>query len=379
MSESGAARAGGARKLRVGVVFGGRSTEHEISIMSARNVVAALDPMRFETVLIGIDKNGRFRLHDARALGAVSAREGEWVDAPLVTLAPRAGAAELVLEPGAAPRAAIDVVFPVLHGPLGEDGTVQGLLELLDVPYVGSAVLGSALGMDKDVAKRLLRAAGIPVGPFVTLRKAEFEREPRAVCRAAAALGFPLFTKPANAGSSVGVRRVTQESDVESALLHAFAFDTKALAEVAIEGREIEVAVLGNEEPLASVPGEIVVQHADGFYSYEAKYLDEHGALLKIPAELSSEKTREVQALALATFLALECRGLSRVDFFLRPNGELLVNEINTMPGFTAVSMYPKLWEASGIGPAALVARLIELAFERKQQQRALCHDASGR
>jgi D-alanine-D-alanine ligase len=255
------------------------------------------------------------------------------------------------------------VVFPVLHGPMGEDGTVQGLLELAGVPYVGAGVLGSAIGMDKDVMKRLLRDAGLPIGPFVALRKSDFQRDPDAACARAAGLGFPLFTKPANLGSSVGITRVADESALTAALAHAFEYDVKALAEAGIAGREVECSVLGGDDPVASLPGEIVVRHADRFYSYDAKYMDENGAELRIPAALSPEQTAEVQRLAIASFRALECHGLARVDFFLRDDGSLLVNEINTLPGFTAVSMYPKLWEASGIGIGELVKRLIDLAW----------------
>jgi D-alanine-D-alanine ligase len=361
------------RRLRVGVLFGGRSAEHEVSILSARNVVNALDGDRFEPVLIGIDHAGRWSLQSRNMLAAASDPLQVHLDdaAPPAALEPAPTHALMVH--GTAPSGiAIDVVFPVLHGPMGEDGTVQGLLELADLPYVGAGVLGSAVGMDKDVMKRLLHGAGIPVARHVVLHKHELRRDPAAVCARVAELGFPLFTKPANLGSSVGIRRVTDPAHLAAALAHAFEFDTKALAEASVDGREIECSVLGSHDPIASIAGEIVVHHPDHFYSYDAKYIDEHGAELKIPAELTAAQLAEVQRLAIATFRATECHGLARVDFFLRPNGELVVNELNTMPGFTAISMYPKLWEASGIPPRELVARLIDLALERHAERREL-------
>lgn len=319
-------------RLLVGVLFGGRSAEHEISIQSARNVIAALDPDRFDVVPISIGRDGRWN--------------------PQIEVN------------------TLDVVFPVLHGPMGEDGTVQGMLELADVPYVGAGVLGSAVGMDKDVMKRLLRDAGIPVTRHHALRAAEYRRAPlRLVCEVEEHIGYPAFVKPANLGSSVGITRVTTRAELPGAIEKAFQYDVKVLVEAAVVGREIECAVLGNDEPVASVAGEIVVQHLDGFYSYDAKYVSDTGALLQVPAVLDAVTLREVQRLSLATFHALECSGLARVDFFLRPGGELLVNEINTLPGFTAISMYPKLWAASGVQPRELVTRLIELALERHRQR----------
>ncbi len=357
-------------RIRVGILFGGRSAEHEVSILSARNIFLALDRERFDPVLIGIDKRGRW-LPQADALLLAETR-----DVRLVRL--NEAAAPVAIEPGNASGALIaagqrpDVIFPVLHGPMGEDGTVQGLLELAGLPYVGAGVLGSAVGMDKDVMKRLLRDAGIPVARSHTVRAAEFARDAAAACARARDLGFPVFTKPANLGSSVGIRRVARTEDLHDAIAFALRFDTKVIVEESIDGREIEVAVLGNDDPRASIPGEIRVQHADGFYSYDAKYVDEHGAALDIPAVLDADTTRRAQEMAVRAFCALECSGLARVDFFLRPNGELLVNEINTLPGFTAISMYPKLWEASGLAQHDLISRLIELALERHAVRRAL-------
>lgn len=357
--------------IRVGILFGGRSAEHEVSILSARNILAALDRSRFEPVLVGIDKAGRWLLQSESAL-LESAR-----DPRLVRVDPRGS--PVVLEPRplqagdarAEGRLDVDVIFPILHGPLGEDGTVQGLLELADLPYVGAGVLGSALGMDKHLMKRVLRDADIPVTAYRAITKRQFEKDPAAACRLAAEVGFPLFTKPANLGSSVGIRRVADERELPAALAHAFEFDLKALAEAAVVGREIECAVLGNEDPVASVPGEVVVRHADGFYSYEAKYVDD-GADLRIPAPLTPAEVKLVQSAAVRTFQALDCSGMGRVDFFLRPDGRLLVNEINTIPGFTRISMYPKLWEASGIGQTELVSRLIDLALDRHDRRRRL-------
>ena len=358
------------RRIRVGILFGGRSAEHEVSILSARNVVRALDPDAYEPVLIGIDRSGRWTLQSQHVLEAA-------IDPRAVGL--EAGTPSVAIEAipsgqaaAASQAAAVDVVFPVLHGTMGEDGTVQGLLELADVPYVGAGVLGSAVGMDKDVMKRLLRDAGIPVARHVAVRKADLLRDPAATCARASELGFPLFVKPANSGSSIGIRRVTDPGTLADAFAHAFEFDTKALAEEAVPGREIECSVLGGDDPIASEVGEIIVQHADQFYSYSAKYLDENGALLQIPAALDPAQVAEVKRLAIASFRALECYGLARVDFFLRSDGALFVNEINTIPGFTAISMYPKLWEASGLSTRALVSRLIELALQRHEERRQL-------
>lgn len=360
-------------RIRVGILFGGRSAEHEVSILSARNILAALDRSRFDPVLVGIDKAGRWLLQSEAAL-LESARDPRLVrvdtqGAPVI-LEPRPIQAGAPCPDGCLK---VDVIFPVLHGPLGEDGTVQGLLELADLPYVGAGVLGSALGMDKHLMKRVLRDADIPVTPFRAVTKGEFENDPASACRLAAEVGFPLFTKPANLGSSVGIRRVADERGLASALAHAFEFDLKALAEAAVVGREIECAVLGNDDPQASIPGEILVHHRDGFYSYDAKYVDAEGASWKIPADLPPAVTARVRELAVATFRTLELAGMARVDFFLaRDTGALYVNEVNTIPGFTAVSMYPKMWEATGLSASALISRLVDLAIERRDARRAL-------
>jgi len=364
-------------KTRVIILFGGRSAEHEVSLLSARNVLAALDRDRFEPVLVGIDKQGRWRRESERTLEAAAG------DPRLLHLDPAAPA--LSIEEGLEIQAAgpafagrdDEVVFPVLHGTNGEDGTVQGMLELAGVAYVGAGVLGSAVGMDKDVAKRLMRDAGLPVVDSRVVTAAELTADPGAgagaVMAQAAALGFPLFVKPANAGSSVGVSRVRDPAALGEALRAALAYDRKALLERAVDAREIECAVLGNDDPRASVPGEIVVSHRDGFYSYDAKYVDADGATWRIPADVPPAVAAEVQALAVRTFRVLDLAGMARVDFFLdRKTAKLYVNEVNTIPGFTAISMYPKMWEASGLSSRDLVTRLVELAIERRNARRRL-------
>ena len=362
------------KKTRVIILFGGRSAEHEISLLSARNVLSALDRTRFEPVLVGIDKAGRWHRESERTLEAAAG------DPRAVRL--DAGAPAVAMEDAlvtSAPGGALDaldsdtVVFPVLHGTFGEDGTVQGAFELAGIAYVGAGVLGSAIGMDKDVAKRLLRDAGIPVVDFAVVTAAAFRRDAAAALRALPDLGYPRYVKPANAGSSVGVSRAAGPGDLERAVRAALAFDSKVLVERAVDAREIECAVLGNDDPQASIPGEIVVHHKDGFYSYDAKYVDPEGASWKIPAELPPEMIARVQTQAVATFRALELAGMARVDFFVTRNlSALYVNEVNTIPGFTAVSMYPKMWQASGLSPSALVTRLIELAIERRDVRRSL-------
>ena len=362
------------KKTPVIILFGGRSAEHEISLLSARNVLSALDRTRFEPMLVGIDKAGRWHRESERTLEAAAGDpRGVMLDAS----APAVGMEDALVArgPGSAPGA-IDseaVVFPVLHGTFGEDGTVQGAMELAGIAYVGAGVLGSAVGMDKDVAKRLLRDAGIPIVDFGVVTAGAFRRDPAGALRALPDLGYPRYVKPANAGSSVGVSRAAGPADLERAVRAALAFDTKVLIERAVDAREIECAVLGNDDPQASIPGEILVHHKDGFYSYDAKYVDPDGASWKIPADLPPETIARVQTLAVATFRALELSGMARVDFFVTRDGRALyVNEVNTIPGFTAVSMYPKMWEASGLGQQALLTRLIELALERRDARRQL-------
>jgi D-alanine-D-alanine ligase len=351
------------KRLRVAILFGGRSAEHEISVVSARNIAAAMDKEKYEIVSIGIDKHGRWLVDEGarRLLGPRQAQVKLQRGSETAAVIPGAAQAPAVCFSSRAPLTGVDVVFPVLHGPFGEDGTVQGLLKLANVPFVGAGVLGSAIGMDKDVMKRLLRDAKLPVAKFLV-----FEHDSARTIDFAAvkrALGLPLFVKPANLGSSVGISKVDGKTQFAAAIKNAFLYDTKVVIEENIRGREIECSVLGNQTPIASVPGEIVTRH--DFYSYEAKYIDEKGARLVIPAELRAAVARKIQELAIKTFKVLCCQGMARVDFFLRDNREVIVNEINTIPGFTQISMYPKLWEASGIPYPELIDRLIQLALER--------------
>ena len=345
-------------KIRVAVLFGGKSAEHEVSLRSAKNIVAALDPDTYDVVAIGIEKSGRWLPANASQRKLLGTSERLAASDTMVLAVIPEGNGELI-GGGNVTSGAIDVVFPVLHGPFGEDGTVQGLLKLANVPFVGPGVLGSAIGMDKDMTKRLLRDAGIPIGKFLACTKSE----PVSFKEAKKKLGIPLFIKPANMGSSVGVYKVKDEKEFEKALTDSFKFDTKVMIEEFIKGRELECGVLGNENPRASKVGEVIPHHE--FYSYEAKYLDENGAGLEIPAKIAKRVEREVQELAVKAFKVLACEGMSRVDFFLKDDGTVLVNEINTIPGFTSISMFPLLWEASGIPPRKLVDTLIELAIER--------------
>lgn len=374
------------KKTRVIILFGGRSAEHEVSLLSARNVFLGLDRSRFDPVLVGIDKQGHWRIEpdktllnasgDPRMLKLVAAGQELSVpvhpeDTDMANVANRTNVANS--DPTRPLLGSDDVVFPVLHGTYGEDGTVQGLLELADVAYVGPGHLGSAVGMDKDVAKRLLAQAGIPVVPWRVVTAHTMKGDPGRCLAVAAELGFPAFVKPANAGSSVGVSKVKTPGELEPALRAALRYDTKVLVEASVNAREIECAVLGNDDPIASMPAEIIVHHKDGFYSYDAKYVDADGADAKIPADLAPDLTARVRALAVETFRALELAGMSRVDFFLdKDSNQLYVNEVNTIPGFTAISMYPKMWEASGVPIKELVSRLIDLAIERRAARRAL-------
>src|SRR6188768_67761 len=365
-------------KLRVAVLFGGRSAEHEISLLSARFVVESLDRNKYEPILVGIDKSGRWLLQE-EALLLNAARDPRLVKlnqampAVLLSAHPASDGRGLQrVDPASGPALAVDVIFPVLHGPMGEDGTVQGLLELSGLPYVGAGVLGSAVGMDKDVMKRLLLQAGLPVLPYQTLRRNEWQAAPERALSRLLQLGFPQFVKPANLGSSVGVSRAKSEAELTPALEHAFEFDDKLVIEAGLDHpREVECAVLGGDVPRASVPGEITIDHPDGYYSYAAKYVDGSGVNTKIPADLTPEQIEAVQRLALSTFRTLECEGLARVDLFLDAGLGWYVNEINTLPGFTAVSMFPKLWEASGVPAGQLMSFLIDDALARASRKLA--------
>ncbi|OQB18243.1 MAG: D-alanine--D-alanine ligase A [Parcubacteria group bacterium ADurb.Bin192] len=349
------------QKIKVGILYGGKSAEHEVSLQSAINILEALNRDKYEPVLICIDKNGQWRLNRGAQLSSDNGIP--------IALPPQSQGRIFSLSDGSQ-ILTLDAVFPVLHGPFGEDGTVQGLLKLADVPFVGAGVLGSAVGMDKDVMKRLLRDAGLPVGKFMTLKSHEPIPDYQTIVDV---LGSPFFIKPANMGSSVGVSKIHDKDAYEHGLSEAFDFDTKIILEENIPGREIECAVLGNEQPLVSIPGEVVPTH--DFYSYEAKYLDENGAVLKIPADIPDQVAQRIQKLAIKTFETLSCEGLGRVDFFLKENNEIIVNEINTIPGFTKISMYPKLWEAGGIPYTELIDKLIQLAMDRFQKERKLKTD----
>jgi len=358
-------------RRRVVVLFGGRSSEHEISCLSARSVIDALEGDDVEVVPIGIARDGRwFVLPGPPALPSETGRMPEVVaDATaLARLAGDDGTPALVLADGS--RSAVDVVFPVLHGPRGEDGAIQGLLEVAGVPYVGAGVLGSALGMDKAMQKALWAAAGLPVVPYVVAGEPEWLDDEEGVLARATALGFPLFTKPASLGSSVGITKVATAEELPAAIATAFRFERKIVIEHGIDPvREIECAVLGNDDPVASVCGEIVPEgHA--FYDYEAKYLDEHGARLVIQATLDPALASRVQHLAVTAFTTIACAGMARVDCFVRVD-EVWLNEINTIPGFTSISMYPKLWEASGLAYPDLVTKLLDLAVERFEAEHA--------
>ena len=358
-------------KVRVGIIFGGRSAEHEVSLQSARNIVDALDRTRFEPVLIGIDKAGHWHLNDTSnflinqenpALIALNQSNRE------LAVVPGKTSQQVVETSGNGLLAHIDVIFPIVHGTLGEDGCLQGLLRMADLPFVGSDVLGSAVCMDKDISKRLLRDAGIAVTPFITLTRSNAGRT--SFDTAVKKLGLPMFVKPANQGSSVGVSKVGNEAEYYAAVELALGFDQKVLVESAVRGREIECAVLGNENPVASGCGEIVV--SSGFYSYDSKYIDGQAAQVVVPADISHEASERIRRLALEAFEVLGCAGLARVDVFLTDDGEVLINEINSLPGFTRISMYPKLWQAAGMSYSELVSRLIELALERHAGRKGL-------
>jgi D-alanine-D-alanine ligase len=375
------------KKIRVGVLFGGRSGEHEISLRSALTVMSAMNPARYELVPIGITRDGRWRLRadaisslrqPAAKLHALG-RGGVPVSLPPY----RHGGLVLAMSPGngsagtrydkSATLPSLDVIFPVLHGTFGEDGTIQGLLELAGIPYVGAGILGSAIGMDKDVQKRLLRENGIPIVRYFCVTQAAAASDSERIQRLADELGYPIFVKPNALGSSIGVSRVPSRTALMKALREAFQYDRKVLLEAECRGREFECAVLGNDEPLASAVGEIMLHPHHRFYSYESKYVDPRGAQVKIPADLPEAQDRRIRDFSTAAFKTLGLRGMARVDFLARADlSECYVNEVNTIPGFTDISMYPKLWEASGLPLPRLIERLIELALEEHRQRAKL-------
>lgn len=354
-------------KIRVGIMFGGRSGEHEVSLRSARSIMDAIDKTKYEVLPIGITKEGRWIAGGDPLAALQSGQE----TTPAALLGEPGERTIMAIEPaperqGLSLRdiATVDVIFPVLHGPFGEDGTIQGLLELADIPYVGAGVAGSAVGMDKALFKSIMTARGIPILPYELVLRSEWEAKPEAVMeRIEQKLEYPVFVKPANLGSSVGISKAKDRASLAQALSEAAAYDRRLLVEQGVNAREIEVSVLGNEDPIASVPGEVIP--GDEFYSYADKYLHDDAQLL-IPAPLSAEQIKDVQRIALAAYTAIDCAGLARCDFFLdRDTGAIWMNELNTIPGFTSISMYPKLWEVSGISYPELIDRLIQLALAR--------------
>ncbi|MCL5432655.1 MAG: D-alanine--D-alanine ligase [Patescibacteria group bacterium] len=347
------------KKIKVCLLFGGKSGEHEVSLQSAKSVYEALDKKKYDVFLVGIEKSGKWLLGNSSNYLLNSS------DPKLIKLN-KAKMKEIT--PDALDS--VDVFFPVTHGTFGEDGCLQGLLEFTNAGYVGAGVLGSSVGMDKDVMKRLLKQAGIPVPDFFVFQKSEYS--PKIIKQIILKFKFPVFVKPANMGSSVGISKANNIQQLKKAISDAFSYDTKILIEENVTGREIECSVLGNENPKASLPGEVIPSTKHGFYSYEAKYIDEKGANLLIPAKLPLKTVQKIQDLAVKTFKTLECSGMARVDFFLKKDGTVFINEINTLPGFTKISMYPKLWEATGIPYSKLLDKLIELALEKKKQKDSL-------
>ncbi|HLY99322.1 MAG TPA: D-alanine--D-alanine ligase [Candidatus Angelobacter sp.] len=377
------------KKLRVGVLFGGRSGEHEVSLLSAASVLKAIDSAKYDVVPIGITKQGQW-VTDAHAGQMLRGESGRPASesmpatavlakgkAVIVPPAPRDGSL-MPLESAAHGSSGqpihVDVIFPVLHGTFGEDGTIQGLLELADIPYVGSGVLGSAAGMDKDIMKHLFAAAGLPIVKHVTLLRSQWEKEPKTVVREIErSLKYPVFVKPANLGSSVGISKARTRQELTPAIEMAAAYDRRIVVEEGVgrkkhKARELECAVLGNDDPKASVVGEVVP--AGEFYDYNAKYVDE-GSQLLIPAKITKKQMKTVQEMAVRAFKAVDCAGLARVDFLMDPKTEkVYANEVNTMPGFTSISMYPKMWAASGLAYPDLIDRLIQLALERHREKK---------
>lgn len=358
-------------KIRVAVLFGGRSTEHEISLLSAQNIIKALPKDKYEPVLIGIDKTGKwFFQRDSIALFASQdPKKVILSDTSMpMLLSQNSNDHRLITAENGTDLGRIDVLFPILHGTYGEDGSLQGLAKLANLPCVGPGILGSAVGMDKEVMKRLLRDAGIDNAKFVTIRSYNYKNfHYRDV---AAQLGNDLFVKPANLGSSVGISYVTTADQFDKAVLHALQYDAKVIVEEKIVGRELECAVLGNQFPEASIVGEVIPKNT--WYSYEAKYIDEFGAGLEVPAKISTEDSDRIRALSIKTYQVLECSGMARVDMFMTPDKRLFINEINTLPGFTNISMYPTLWKHSGLSNEELVDKLVQLAIEAHQDFESL-------
>lgn len=356
------------RRIRAIVLFGGKSGEHDVSLRSAQTVIGALDPDRYEVIPVGITRDGQW-LNGGDPMTALTATSPLFAIADGGETQSKVPVAVDAGLPAALSADEVDIVIPVLHGPMGEDGTVQGMLELSGIPYVGSGVLGSAVAMDKGIAKTILAQAGIPQVPWLTVTRREWERDPGAVtARVADELGFPCFTKPANMGSSVGVAKVHDLKELAASMDLAARFDRRIVIEQGVDARELEVAVLGNDDPVASIAGEIVPSRE--FYDYEAKYIDDNSELL-IPAPIDPATLAELQRIAVAAFRALDLAGMARVDFFLeRTSGQVLLNEVNTIPGFTSISMFPLLWAASGVPLPELVDRLVGYALDRHRDRR---------
>ncbi len=357
------------KKINVGLVFGGRSGEHEVSLLSAKSIFNALDKNKYNVFLIGVDKQGHwllgnpanYLLHSENpkliALNKSAAKT--------ITPVSKAEKGEIIAVETGKELGKIDVFFPIIHGTYGEDGTLQGMFEMINVAYVGAGVTGSAIGMDKDFQKKLLKQAGLNVADFFTVKKSAYSDN--TIGEVEKKFKYPVFVKPANLGSSVGISKAHNRKELIESIKDAYKYDTKIMVEEYIKGREIECSVLGNDNPVASVPGEVKPHHE--FYSYEAKYIDENGAGLIIPADLPKELTLEIQKAAVKTFTSLDCAGFARVDFFLTPENKVYVNEINTLPGFTKISMFPKLFGATGIPYAELLDRLINLALDKKREK----------
>jgi len=357
------------KKINIGLVYGGRSGEHEVSLQSAKSIYDALDKNKYIVYLIGIDKQGHWLLGDPASY-LLNSENPKLIAlnksmSKSVTPISRAEKGEIISVETGRGMGKIDVFFPIIHGTYGEDGTLQGLFEMLNTAFVGAGVLGSAVGMDKDIQKRLLKEAGINVANFMAIKKNNFSKN--SVKEILKKFKLPVFVKPANCGSSVGISKAHTEKELIKFIDYAFKYDTKIMIEEYIVGREIECAVMGNDKPIASVPGEVMPNHE--FYSYEAKYIDENGAGLKIPAELPVKITKEIRQIAIKTFSVLDCSGFARVDFFLTKKNKIYINEINTLPGFTKISMFPKLFGATGIPYTELLDRLINLALEKKAEK----------
>jgi len=374
MSEEDRKSGASNRKVRVGVIFGGRSGEHEVSLMSARSVISALDPEKYEVVMIGITKSGRWLTGDVTA--ALESGIDESTRFAVLLPDPQSSALMELVPEDSSPAslsevAQLDVVFPVLHGPYGEDGTVQGLLELAGIPYVGAGVVGSAVGMDKVIFKAVMKAHGFPILPWVLVLGSEWREQPASVLELVEdSLSYPVFCKPANLGSSVGISKCGDRDELIAGIDAAAGYDRRIIVEQGIDARELEVSVLGNDRPVASVVGEIVPRRS--FYDYVAKYVSDDSELI-IPASLDSATSDAIRQIAIDAYQSMDCAGLGRVDMLMeRSSGRIYLNEINTIPGFTRISMYPKLWEASGLPYSELLDRLIELAIERSEEKSML-------